>query len=306
MDDEKSREGDNNTDKNKKKYVNKENSNKTEEKSNFILRKTNSLETLNINREDERDLHESNSFLTSENNQSIKSEISYTVLSTKSVQDVLIRETNDNPPIVNIKDLFHLPSSSSQSTSHIISNKNETTVTDRVSSENHPTDIDNEQITTVTNTKDTTTGSSSIPRTQIRILSTINVDQPGSRRCSIVVTERPPPLPPAYTGDQDLYASRENEELNRVCLLLNFLCLASFAEPIWRSHSQPAYCPRCGILVLTTTHAHESVATHVAALALCLFGCWPCCILPYCMNVCKNTYHYCSVCQLYLGSYTPW
>ena len=33
------------------------------------------------------------------------------------------------------------------------------------------------------------------------------------------MTERPPPLPPAYTGDQDLYASRENEELNRVCIL---------------------------------------------------------------------------------------
>lgn len=34
--------------------------------------------------------------------------------------------------------------------------------------------------------------------------------------------------------------------------------------------------------------------------------CWPCCIIPYWLNSCKSTDHYCPICHTYLGTYTPW
>ncbi|KAL3284857.1 hypothetical protein HHI36_018996 [Cryptolaemus montrouzieri] len=70
----------------------------------------------------------------------------------------------------------------------------------------------------------------------------------------------------------------------------------------------PVYivCPHCSAIVITETYTQRSTATHLTALALCLFGCWPCCILPYFMDSCKNTYHHCPVCNYFFGSYHPW
>ncbi|XP_044755604.1 lipopolysaccharide-induced tumor necrosis factor-alpha factor homolog [Coccinella septempunctata] len=70
----------------------------------------------------------------------------------------------------------------------------------------------------------------------------------------------------------------------------------------------PVYmvCPHCSAIVITETYTQRSTATHLTALVLCLFGCWPCCLLPYFMDSCKNTYHHCPVCNYFFGSYHPW
>ncbi|KAK9877203.1 hypothetical protein WA026_016950 [Henosepilachna vigintioctopunctata] len=70
----------------------------------------------------------------------------------------------------------------------------------------------------------------------------------------------------------------------------------------------PVYmvCPNCSAIVITETYTQRSIATHFTAVVLCIFGCWPCCILPYFMDSCKNTYHHCPMCNYFFGSYHPW
>lgn len=64
-------------------------------------------------------------------------------------------------------------------------------------------------------------------------------------------------------------------------------------------------CPICRIIVMTQVERERSAITHWIALILCLFLCWPCCLLPYYMKSCSYTYHSCPNCGHYFGMYNP-
>ncbi|CAB3256668.1 unnamed protein product [Arctia plantaginis] len=56
-------------------------------------------------------------------------------------------------------------------------------------------------------------------------------------------------------------------------------------------------------LIVTKVERKATTKTHVIALLLCLFLCWPCVCVPYCVNSCQNADHYCPNCNSYLGTY---
>ncbi|XP_059489124.1 lipopolysaccharide-induced tumor necrosis factor-alpha factor-like [Neocloeon triangulifer] len=60
-------------------------------------------------------------------------------------------------------------------------------------------------------------------------------------------------------------------------------------------------CPCCRQMVQTRIEYRPGSSTHFAALLLCIFGCWPCCILPYFMTSCQFPSHFCPNCQTFLG-----
>uniref|UniRef100_A0A903WR20 LITAF domain-containing protein n=2 Tax=Anopheles darlingi TaxID=43151 RepID=A0A903WR20_ANODA len=62
-------------------------------------------------------------------------------------------------------------------------------------------------------------------------------------------------------------------------------------------------CPNCQALVRTTVEHRANTRTHIYALLLCLFFCWPCICLPYCCNSCRDTIHKCPRCKAFIGSY---
>ncbi|CAD7076767.1 unnamed protein product [Hermetia illucens] len=62
-------------------------------------------------------------------------------------------------------------------------------------------------------------------------------------------------------------------------------------------------CPSCGAHILTKMKYEPNTRTHVVALILCLFICWPCVCLPYCMDSCQNANHYCPNCDAFIGTY---
>ncbi|XP_054739665.1 lipopolysaccharide-induced tumor necrosis factor-alpha factor homolog isoform X1 [Anastrepha obliqua] len=62
-------------------------------------------------------------------------------------------------------------------------------------------------------------------------------------------------------------------------------------------------CPSCHADILTTVKYQPNSCTHIWALVLCLFICWPCVCVPYCMNSCQNANHYCPNCNAFIGSY---
>ncbi|XP_059060148.1 lipopolysaccharide-induced tumor necrosis factor-alpha factor homolog [Achroia grisella] len=69
---------------------------------------------------------------------------------------------------------------------------------------------------------------------------------------------------------------------------------------------QPAQlvCPSCSATIVTKVTHKATTKTHIIALVLCLFLCWPCVCIPYCTNTCRNANHYCPNCNSYLGTYS--
>jgi len=62
-------------------------------------------------------------------------------------------------------------------------------------------------------------------------------------------------------------------------------------------------CPSCHATVLTNVRYEPNTKTHILALILCCFICWPCVCLPYCMDSCQSGNHYCPNCNAFLGAY---
>ncbi|XP_075972729.1 lipopolysaccharide-induced tumor necrosis factor-alpha factor homolog [Anticarsia gemmatalis] len=62
-------------------------------------------------------------------------------------------------------------------------------------------------------------------------------------------------------------------------------------------------CKTCKYEIVTRIEKKATTKTHVIAFLLCLFLCWPCVCLPYCMSSCNNIDHYCTKCNSYIGSY---
>ncbi|XP_067632213.1 lipopolysaccharide-induced tumor necrosis factor-alpha factor homolog [Eurosta solidaginis] len=63
-------------------------------------------------------------------------------------------------------------------------------------------------------------------------------------------------------------------------------------------------CPSCHADILTTVDYTANSCTHIWALVLCLFICWPCVCVPYCMKSCQNANHYCPNCNAFIGTYS--
>ncbi|XP_017776192.1 PREDICTED: lipopolysaccharide-induced tumor necrosis factor-alpha factor homolog isoform X2 [Nicrophorus vespilloides] len=85
------------------------------------------------------------------------------------------------------------------------------------------------------------------------------------------------------------------------------LCLnQNYEDSAWGPEPVTVFCPTCNNFVITNVRTRRSNVTHFSALALCICGCWPCCLLPYCMKSCKTTYHECPLCVTVIGIYNPW
>merc|ERR1712086_355845 len=64
-------------------------------------------------------------------------------------------------------------------------------------------------------------------------------------------------------------------------------------------------CHRCKANVMTRTDSDTGSSGKIIALILCLVGCWPCCLIPFCMDSMKETTHTCPQCHMELGKYKP-
>lgn len=105
-----------------------------------------------------------------------------------------------------------------------------------------------------------------------------------------------PPRPPTYAEVQGVTIGHRTP-----------IEVADFDQDIpWGPLPLSVRCPNCGNIVMTAITLHRSNLTHFSALTLCLCGCWPCCLIPYCMKACKTTYHECPICFTVIGMFTPW
>ncbi|XP_066247642.1 lipopolysaccharide-induced tumor necrosis factor-alpha factor homolog [Euwallacea similis] len=66
----------------------------------------------------------------------------------------------------------------------------------------------------------------------------------------------------------------------------------------------PTVCPFCHSSIVSTVETEANTKTHLFALLLCVFGCWPCCLIPYCMESCQSKKHFCPNCRAFLGTFS--
>ncbi|OXA56120.1 cell death-inducing p53-target protein 1 homolog [Folsomia candida] len=60
-------------------------------------------------------------------------------------------------------------------------------------------------------------------------------------------------------------------------------------------------CPHCRAKITTSVRYGIGMMVHLFAVVLCFFGCWPCCLIPYCLDPCKDTTHECPACGRHLS-----
>merc|ERR1719319_926705 len=62
-------------------------------------------------------------------------------------------------------------------------------------------------------------------------------------------------------------------------------------------------CTNCNSSVTTVIREDTGTFQYVVAGVLCFVGCWPCCLIPFCMNDWQDVTHSCPNCNLVLGRY---
>ncbi|CAH8668298.1 unnamed protein product [Schistosoma margrebowiei] len=63
-------------------------------------------------------------------------------------------------------------------------------------------------------------------------------------------------------------------------------------------------CPSCGLNTLTTLEYKNGLLTYLASGGICLIGgFFGCCLIPCCINGCKDVNHVCPHCRRAVGTY---
>nr|CAD2189434.1 unnamed protein product [Meloidogyne enterolobii] len=69
-------------------------------------------------------------------------------------------------------------------------------------------------------------------------------------------------------------------------------------------HEANMECFNCKQTIRTRVINRPGLLSWLICGALALFGCWPCCVLPFCMQSCQDTEHWCPNCNAFIGKYS--
>lgn len=65
-------------------------------------------------------------------------------------------------------------------------------------------------------------------------------------------------------------------------------------------------CFHCQHHVTTRIKSGPSTLTWALCAFMCIFVCWPCCLVPFCCSPLNVTEHYCTNCNTLLGKHKGW
>lgn len=102
------------------------------------------------------------------------------------------------------------------------------------------------------------------------------------------------PQPGAYQPQQIIYSQQAIQVPATV--IVN-----SQQIKLWSSYPQNMTCPHCNKTNTSKTRKTPGIMAHAMCAVLCFIGCFPCNYIPYCIDSCKDTIHYCSHCNRPVG-----
>ncbi|XP_061576657.1 cell death-inducing p53-target protein 1 homolog isoform X2 [Cololabis saira] len=119
---------------------------------------------------------------------------------------------------------------------------------------------------------------------------------PGPPLNQAPVMAQPAVQPFPQAGQQIFYAPQQTQivqSVNRVVVVQQ------------RPTDAPGQmlCPHCQNTVVTTTKYRNGLVVWLICGLLAVFGFWPCCLIPFCVDSCKDVAHYCPVCNNVLHVY---
>ncbi|KAI6235953.1 Lipopolysaccharide-induced tumor necrosis factor-alpha factor-like protein [Aphelenchoides besseyi] len=63
-------------------------------------------------------------------------------------------------------------------------------------------------------------------------------------------------------------------------------------------------CPFCRLQIVTDVVNRAGLLTWLICCGLALVGCWPFCLIPFCLTRCQDVIHLCPNCKQFLGKYS--
>eukprot|EP00091_Calanus_sinicus_P020774 TRINITY_DN5883_c0_g1_i1.p1 TRINITY_DN5883_c0_g1~~TRINITY_DN5883_c0_g1_i1.p1 ORF type:complete len:143 (-),score=22.38 TRINITY_DN5883_c0_g1_i1:110-538(-) len=77
------------------------------------------------------------------------------------------------------------------------------------------------------------------------------------------------------------------------------------AAPSYGPFPATVTCRQCQASITTRTSSELSNMGWIVGGVLCIIGCWPCCLIPCCMDSMQAVTHTCPSCNTHLGRYNP-
>ncbi|XP_006822299.1 LITAF domain-containing protein-like [Saccoglossus kowalevskii] len=76
------------------------------------------------------------------------------------------------------------------------------------------------------------------------------------------------------------------------------------AATVYGEFPVAAHCHACNTDVMTVTTFNAGTLTWLSSGIICLVGGWVlCCLIPFCINACKDVVHFCPNCHAVIGKY---
>jgi len=73
---------------------------------------------------------------------------------------------------------------------------------------------------------------------------------------------------------------------------------------VWGPLPQNFTCLNCNHCGVTLVRYEAGLLTWLIVGLLVLIGCWlGCCLIPFCVDGCKDVHHHCPNCQMQVGAY---
>ncbi|XP_062581068.1 LITAF domain-containing protein-like [Saccostrea cucullata] len=109
-------------------------------------------------------------------------------------------------------------------------------------------------------------------------------------------SNNPPPPPPGYSQPPPAYGHQQQTTV--------VMAGHPVMGHIFRETSVPMQCPYCRANITTSTSYETGTLTWIICGVLILFGLWlGCCLIPFCIDGCKDVIHTCPNCNQVVGKY---
>ena len=111
----------------------------------------------------------------------------------------------------------------------------------------------------------------------------------------------PPPQP--YTPQPVAQPPPQIQQTSSTTVVMQQQPTVVVTNTSFGNGSTAMQCPFCSATITTSVNYIEGTMVWLLAGVLCIVGCWPCCLIPFCVDDCKDVQHSCPNCRRVVGTF---